>query len=129
MAHIEVADVGRLLILDARADLPLGQTLRHHVVADADMALKNEVHLRDLILLVENERVVVHSRIKLGRLQPEANVVEEAAAAVDVVNLEKAPEPVNDVVKEIGEQNVMLDDLRHLMQVLLLFLDRFESIV
>ena len=45
VAHVVVTDVGRLLVLDAGADLPLREALSHHVMAYADTALQDEIHL------------------------------------------------------------------------------------
>lgn len=103
MAHVEVTDVSRLLVLDTSADLPFGQALSQHVMADANVSLQDEVHLRNFVLFIEDESIVGDCRVELGWFQAEADVVEEATAALDVVDLEEASESVDDVIKQVRE--------------------------
>jgi hypothetical protein len=115
VAHIEVANVSRLLVLDSSADLPFGQALSQHVMADANVSLQDEVHLRNFVLFIEDQSIVGDCRVELGWFQAEADVVEEATAALDVVDLEEASESVDDVIKQVREQDIMLDNFGNLV--------------
>lgn len=99
MTHIEVADVSRLVILDSSADLSFGEALSEHVMADANMPLQDEIHLRDFVFFIKDESIVGDSRVELGRFEAKADVIEEATAALDVIDLEEATESVDDVIE------------------------------
>ena len=83
--------------------LLLGQSLSHQVVADADLAFQDEVHVRHLVLLIKNEPVF-QLNVKLGRLESKANF-KQKVLVIHLISLaprnKECPESENDVIKQV----------------------------
>lgn len=101
--------------------LLLRQSLSHQVVADADLAFQDEVHVRNLVLLVQNEPVL-QLNVKLGRLESKAHF-KQKVLVIHLICLatrnEERPESENDVIKQVVQQDVILDLFGALIHILI----------
>lgn len=91
--------------------LLLRETLCHKIVANADFAFEDEVHIRHFIFLIQNQSVF-QLDIKLSRLKPKADL-KQKVFIVHLVGLaarnEEGSEAENDIVKQVVEEDVVLD--------------------
>lgn len=102
--------------------LLLRQPLRHGIVANSDLAFKQEVHVRDFVLHVKNQAVLLLI-VELGRFQAEANFVKEVLVHhlfALVTRDEEGPEPKDYIVEEVMKQDMVLYLLGALLEVLVI---------
>lgn len=110
----------------------------HEVVADADVALEDEVHLRDLVLLVVDDAVLVGG-LELPGHETEREVVEEPRVSVKVqvlpdlrvvrVQVEETTVTEEDVFEKIHVHYLVLQALWEHLQVLTVMSDRGKSVI
>lgn len=101
-ANVVVADEGVLLQLDSKMmRLILRKSLCHKVVTNTDLSFQKEVHIRDLVLLVKDEPILLLD-IKLRWLESEA-YLEEEILIIYLISLtprnEEGSEPENYIVE------------------------------
>ena len=97
------------------------------VIADADCATDDEVHLEDFLLFVV-DHVLVFLLAEVAGLQAKGNVIQEFAVLI-LLGLEEESEVVEDVIEQVVDNDAAFDRARQRVDELVVLLNLTETIV
>lgn len=123
--NVVVTDAVVLGAIDLDLVLFLRKLLGHLIVADSNRAFCDEVHVSDLVFFIQNQFVFF---CEDHWFETEANLIEELCVLL-FCGLEEGPEPVDDVVEDVVEHQVVSHFLWALIEILVVYLKTTQSIV
>ena len=127
VAQVVVAEEGVTADLVRNLERHFIEGLLIGVEADANCAVNNKVHLENLFFFVIDDVFIIFVA-EMARLQPKGHIVQELAILV-LLRVEKEAEVVENVVKEVMDDDASLNLTRQGINELIVFLDLAEPIV